>query len=143
MMILVSCIIFCSWSQPSSSLPPRQATNDLARIKREEANAIARQLETQHELEKAFQNTSRLAEDERASFENTLLQERREAQQLYENFNRVREEQALTFQKWAEAPNQKISALEREIGELFDKAKMEVATLQVSMRNLGGLRERS
>jgi len=111
------------------------ATNDLAHIKREEANMIARQLEAQHELEKAFQNTVRVAEEERSSYENTLLQERRDAQQLYENFNRVREEQALTFQKWAEAPNQKISSLEREILELQDKAKMELSTLQASVKS--------
>ncbi|CAD7953073.1 unnamed protein product [Amoebophrya sp. A25] len=113
----------------------KTGTNDLARIKREEANLIARQLETQHELEKAYQNTVRLAEDERASYENTLLQERRDAQQLYENFQRVREEQALTFQKWAEAPNQKISTLEREILELQDRAKIEISTLQASVKS--------
>ncbi|CAD7923835.1 unnamed protein product [Amoebophrya sp. A120] len=113
----------------------KTGTNDLARIKREEANLIARQLEAQHELEKAYQNTVRLAEDERASYENTLLQERRDAQQLYENFQRVREEQALTFQKWAEAPNQKISSLERELLELQDRAKMEISTLQASVKS--------
>ncbi len=42
------------------------ATQELARVKREESNLIVRQLEVQHELEKALQNTVKLAEDEKA-----------------------------------------------------------------------------
>lgn len=113
----------------------KASTNELANRKREEANAIARQLEAQHELEKAYQNATRLAEEERAGYENTLLQERRDAQQLYEQFNRVREEQATTFQKWTDAPNQKIQQLEREVAELQDRSKMELNTIQASLKS--------
>ncbi len=78
-----------------------------------------------------YQNTL----PQRPRYENTLLQERRDAQQLYENFNRVREEQALTFQRWAEAPNQRIAGLERDILELQDRTKMELSTLQASVKS--------
>ena len=113
----------------------RISTQELARVKREESNLVVKQLEVQHELEKALQNTRRLAVDEKQGYESTLLQERRDSQALYENFNRVREEQAQTLQRWAEAPNQRIASLEREILELGDRSKMEISTFAASVKS--------